>query len=327
MLNNIINDIKLIFNNKFIYDKYDINDIICYLIILKHKCDIGIYNIDEEINKSITEDIRIPRLFKYEEFNINSLLYKYKDINPKDLLLEFINTNKKDLLNTSKNVFFYKIDERRNLFYYDITGKVIYVDRFHYRLFNEFDEILNIERKYTRLEDIDNIDTLYIFDYEPRYLLNKNNNIYDLIRKTLLKANNIFLITTYNKVSSFTKGRYFAENIKYIIIDDDNTYIAFTKEDNTSISIINYNHDKITSNDKLLSIINNNKKQKDILVKITTEEFKNNNCRIGFNLYQLENKKELQDINNIIDKNTRLFERLDLLDKRVQEEINNLLNK
>lgn len=72
---------------------------------------------------------------------------------------------------------------------------------------------------------------------------------------------------------------------------------------------------------------NVNRKQKDILVKITKQDIINNNYRIGFNLYQLEKTNKIKDINKIVDQNTRYLQRLNTLNQQVETQINKLLNR
>ena len=103
--------------------------------------------------------------------------------------------------------------------------------------------------------------------------------------------------------------------------------MIFDNIESTEISIINYDKDKINSLDKLYNIIKTNRKQKDILVKTTYNELRENNLRIGFNLYQLEKENKVRDINKIIDENTRLLEQLNDINEDVENYWNKLFTK
>ena len=114
--------------------------------------------------------------------------------------------------------------------------------------------------------------------------------------------------------------------IKTIVLDNSKAYIAFKKPiEDHQVTIINT--DKIKDKTKLPSIIKNNRKQKDILIKINTSDIRRNNYRIGFNLYKLEKTNVIKDINNIVDENTRYLDRLNNINVMVQREINKLLNR
>ena len=94
---------------------------------------------------------------------------------------------------------------------------------------------------------------------------------------------------------------YYLYLILFLNILKIHIIILFNNEINKEISIINY--DNIKDLNKLHSIIKNNRKQKDILVKTNYDELRENNLRIGFNLYQLEKDNEIRDINKIVDEN------------------------
>ena len=216
--------------------------------------------------------------------------------------------------------------------FYDKYGKTTYIYPYdkddYFDNYKILDEILGINNKYIKEKDIkiDNYKYLYIFDNTPRYRSDRHDNEYTIIDKYIDKIDNIILYTNYNKINNVRSCRHLLRYMKTIIIDNNRAIVIFNKEMNDEISIINYNSNKI-SKDKLLSIVNNNRKQKDVLVKTSLDEIGNNNYRIGFNLYQLDNNDKVKDINKIVDENTDYLERLNKINQTVETEINKLLNK
>ena len=170
----------------------------------------------------------------------------------------------------------------------------------------------------------EDFDYVYIYDDIPRYL-SKKYSVYDTIHLNIIRNKNVVLYTTYHKISNFSEGRIDAKYLNKIIIDHADTIMLFSYDTNDEISIIST--DKITDRSKIDSIIKNNRKQKDVLIKITHQTLKENNLRIGFKLYQLENNAKLKDINKIVDENTRYLEKLNRINEKVEREINILLNR
>jgi len=114
---------------------------------------------------------------------------------------------------------------------------------------------------------------------------------------------------------------------KVLLFDEANTFVYYENKKDDKVSIINYNKDKINSLEKLNKIIEINRKQKDILVKTTIEDIKNNCYRIGFRLYQEASVDSTRNINEIVDENTRLIDRLARLNNEIEQEINKLINR
>ena len=52
-----------------------------------------------------------------------------------------------------------------------------------------------------------------------------------------------------------------------------------------------------------------------------------NNYRIGFHLYELEKTNKIKDINKIVDENTNYLKRLNIINEKVEKEINKLINR
>ena len=178
---------------------------------------------------------------------------------------------------------------------------------------------------------IKNYKYIYIYDNIPRYrfIRNSDTDLYRIIQKILCNNDiNIIFHSTFKKVSNMKEARFIINYLsKVVLFDLDNTFLYFNKKDNDNVSIINYDREIINNIEKLYQIIENDRQKKDILVKTTTKNIINNYYRIGFKLYQkgiIDNKK---NINEIVDENTRLIEKLSDINKNIEQEINKLMNR
>lgn len=339
-MNDLLKDIEE-FENRYNYKFNDSKKILLieYLIHLKYLCDKDIYKYEDVIEKEEIYDISLDtnRLSYHNlksKLPINTLLLKIKKKNIKKLLLELLDYIDKPIeFNNDKDKVLY-IDLLHDIIhYYNRYGNGTYISKTSIRLyqtFKVFDEILGINNTYIEKQDISDYkdyDYVYIFDDIPKYRLNRYDNIYNDINKLIRNNKNIVLYTNYSKISNFSDGRIISRYIKTIILNNTKAIMIFNNTESTEISIINYDKDKINSLDKLYNIIKTNRKQKDILVKTTYNELRENNLRIGFNLYQLEKENKVRDINKIIDENTRLLEQLNDINEDVENYWNKLFTK
>ena len=339
-MNDLLKDIEE-FENRYNFQFSDSRKIILieYLIHLKYLCDKDIYKYEDVIEKEEIYDISLDtnRLSYHNlksKLPINTLLLKIKKKNIKKLLLELLDYIDKPIeFNNDKDKVLYIDLSHDIIHYYNRYGNGTYISKISIRLyqtFKAFDEILGINNTYIEKQDISDYkdyDYVYIFDDIPKYRLNRYDNIYNDINKLIRNNKNIILYTNYSKISNFSDGRIISRYIKTIILNNTKAIMIFNNIESTEISIINYDKDRINSLDKLYSIIKTNRKQKDILVKTTYNELKENNLRIGFNLYQLEKENKVRDINKIIDENTRLLEQLNDINEDVENYWNKLFTK
>lgn len=309
------------------------------LLVLKYYCDKGILSYEELIKKEKIENIESP-VNKENKFNIieNTQLLgliQYYDL--KKLIKEYSEKNKINLIN-EKNILCFSTE--LNIENYDITGNTTYIiDQLQItndeiEVFKILDKMLEIENKYEKLENIniENYKQVIVYDNEPvyRFMRNSDTDIYDIIQKLIEKNNklNITLQTSFKKISNMKEARRLIKYLSYILLyDDEKTFLCFKIKENDTISIIDYNKTKIKSIEKLKNIIKQNRKQKDILIKVTTKEIMDNYYRIGFKLYQDGHDNNKIDINKIVEENANLIEKLSYLDKRIQIEMNKLINK
>ena len=339
-MNDLLKDIEE-FENRYNYKFNDSKKILLieYLIHLKYLCDKDIYKYEDVIEKEEIYDISLDtnRLSYHNlksKLPINTLLLKIKKKNIKKLLLELLDYIDKPIeFNNNKDKVLY-IDLLHDIIhYYNRYGNGTYISKTSIRLyqtFKVFDEILGINNTYIEKQDISDYkdyDYVYIFDDIPKYRLNRYDNIYNDINKLIRNNKTIVLYTNYSKISNFSDGRIISRYIKTIILNNTKAIMIFNNIESTEISIINYDEDKINSIDKLHGIIKTNRKQKDILVKTTYNELRENNLRIGFNLYQLEKENKVRDINKIVDENTRLLEQLNDINEDVENYWNKLFTK
>ncbi len=312
-----------------------INDFVAYFIYLKYLCETGKYTYEEAIKHkemyNLTNDIyRLARHLDSNKVEINYILKTIQDKDLKQLLIEFLDSLEKPITFHQKNdKILYLCFNHRLYSYYNREGQATYVYeetvKDNFELLKAFDKILGIKNNYVNSSDINitNYDYVYVYDDIPKFRLIKNN-IYDDIHKYIENNKNVVLYTNYSKISNFSEGRYIYRFIKTIIIINNKTIMLFNSNDNQEISIIHYDPNIVKDINK---VIQNNRKQKDVLVKITHDELKENNLRIGFNLYQLEKNNEIRDINKIVDENTNYLHELNRINERVEREINILLNR
>lgn len=325
-------------SERFFFKHYSTTFII-YLVYLKYLCEKGIYSFKEVIMNpelyEITDDItRLKQGLENHFFPIHSLLKNYEEIKASDLLLDFLNSLDRPIHFHEKETPIYIGVERRNYAYYDETGNSIYIignnaKDDYYDVFKIFDEILGVTNQYLREEDIilSHYHYLYVYDDTPKYRFIKSSNEYTKVRYYLSSIDTVILCSNYSKISNFQEGRIVLRYLKTVILSTIKVFMIFQKDFKDEISIINYDKEKISSEKRLLTIIQNNRKLKDVLIKTNCQEIKDNNMRIGFQLYQLEKKKEIQDINKIVDENTEYLRQLNNINEKVEREINRLLNK
>ena len=198
--------------------------------------------------------------------------------------------------------------------------------------FKFYDLVLKNNNKYLKDDEVNNEEyqNILICDETPVYLYKRNeinDEIIRLIGKFVIKGKNVVLKTTFKKISNIRDFRLRLKYLSQIILFDDITYLYFKHKEDETISIIDYNKEKIESLEKLMEIIKNNNEENNILVKTTVEEIKNNNYRIGFKLYQDGQEFEKRNINTIVDENTRLIDRLKDYDSIIAQEIDELINR
>ena len=338
MIDELIQEIKeLLFKHRVHIG--DPNSYIAYLIHLKYLCEQNIYSFEEVIsNDSVyplnKETKRISKFSKDLKFPINRLLFNVRNLSSKELLVGFLNYLEKPIYFHSEKDSIAYLGIESNLYeYYNYSGNATYIMRMseYYETFQIFDKILNIQNHYVLFDDVKaniysyHFDYLYLYDDTLRYS-KTSDDLLDVIHQFLPIINHVILIARYSKISNFREERFLTKYIRTIILDNKKAIIHFQKEkDNEEITIINT--DQIKDKSKLLSIIKSNRKQKDVLLKITHQDIRDNNYRIGFHLYTLEKSNRIKDINKIVDENTNYLEQLNRINQTVEVEINRLLNR
>ena len=322
------------------------------LLVLKYACDTFGMSYEMVIKADSLEDILFPeKNFEYKSLcNINhfNLLTHIQYEKIEDLVKEYLgsddiginifnNNSKKVCIISNINASIFELYKG----VYDINGNTTYVtDKFHSSryvdcVFKFYDKVLGINNQYMEYDKISfkDYDYLYVYDGNPTYRFIKNSDNVGLYRTfiDLFNSNKnlkIILHTNFRKISNLTDTRFIIDYIsKILFYDDKNTFVYYEKKDDETVSIIDYNKDKIKSLDKLFEIIDNNRKQKDVLVKTTGNDIKKNCYRIGFRLYQDGVKENIKSINEIVDENTRLINRLSSINRIIEQEINKFINR
>ena len=310
------------------------------LFKLKYCCDQKILSYEEVIRSedlSLLDKEGIPFNIKIHlSENLKALaLIQYEDL--KILLLEYLNKNETilDLFEKEPKLC---IANRYQSNLYDMSGNTTYVsdalsrNAIELEDFKFYDLVLKNNNKYLKDDEVNNEEyqNILICDETPVYLYKRNeinDEIIRLIGKFVIKGKNVVLKTTFKKISNIRDFRLRLKYLSQIILFDDITYLYFKHKEDETISIIDYNKEKIESLEKLMEIIKNNNEENNILVKTTVEEIKNNNYRIGFKLYQDGQEFEKRNINTIVDENTRLIDRLKDYDSIIAQEIDELINR
>lgn len=344
MINDLINEIQhqQEKDSKYFIDTKVKRNLIG-LLILKYYCDTGILSYEEVIKQNNVENISFPiDTFEYELIDVpnTKLLALIQYENLQDIVKEYLSDSKIGINIISSDEEKICISNNLNKSVYDITGKTTYVtDKYKINIyeiavFKFFDKVLGINNKYINFDEliIENYKYVYIFDDTPRYrfIKNSDNDVYDLIRKLFMKSHELKIIfhTDYKKISNIKESRSVIKYMsKVVLFEDGNTLVFYEVKSDDKVSIINYNSNKIESLSKLQQVIEQNRKTKDILVKVTLDDIAKNYYRIGFRLYQFGIEKGSRNINEIADENTKLIEELSRLNKGIEQEINKLINR
>lgn len=343
MINDLKDEIKMYLIKKRKYpSQVHIDRIIIILLKIKYLCDNKKYTYEEIINDKKNQELKYKNTTiktNYNDIKINIFLplIQYKSL--KELVKDLLQNYKTGINTFNKGKKKVCLMSKTNYNCYDIEGKTTYIINNeplsnYYKLedFQFFDEVLGLNNKYVEWKEVNFSEFKYAYIYEnnPQYIYIKQPKIYETSKLIMNENENIKIImhTDFKKVSNIKDCGTFINRIsKIIIFDDLNTFLQFENKKDDNISIIRYNEKKISSLEKLYEIIKNNRKQKDILIKITVDDIIKNHYRIGLKLYQEKVKFEKKDINKIVDENTRLIKKIELINKRVEEEINKIINK
>ena len=338
-IQNILDSIIKIKKNKHIF--INEKEILEYILYIKYLCDANKLSYDS-LNEGLSYDLIKDGLYSRYRFStlniteINQIIIKLRFMDIKELVEEYIDSYNEIIRVDDRNdeILCVVGDYAHEL--YDNIGKSTYikdiysVDSYIINLFMFFDEVLGIKNKYLDRNEIDfsKYKKLYISGRKKRFI-DRKESVYDTIYSLMKESKDldIVLLSKYDYVSNFKEGRLCLRYLKTVIINNNDFVIMiFNRNTSEEISIINYDIHKITSEEKLINIINNNRKQKDILVKVTQDDIRKNNMRIGFNLYQLNPTDKIFDVTKAIDENSRLINELERLNTEINIEMNKLIN-
>jgi len=340
MINNIIEKIKDELRKNMNFPIYPLMFQGLYEILsLKYLCDNNVLKYNDIMKEHDLSTLKVNDKKLVFSLNINykKLLHEIEYENLEDMIYEYINSDKEVYNKLSLS------DERRlafldativNASYYDLEGKTTYIFKDEcessiYLIFQFFDKVLNLKNDYKHIDEVNLDDYCEIHFYRMRLkygTLNLDKKIFEEINYYVSKGLKVILYTNYSRINNYKNGNCTLRYLKNIIfLPNNKSILIYDKKENDEISIINYT---VENNlEKLKKIIINNRKVKDILIKIKINDIFNNNCRLGFRLYQLEYENKNKTINEIVDYNTRLIKRLERINEVVEKEINFLINK
>ena len=309
------------------------------ILSLKYLCDNGTLDYDtimriDDLEKLKLEDDKLTFMLSID---YKKYLHEIQYENLKELIIKYVNDNKDkydDLSFIEGRKLVYINLPIGNISYYDLKGLSTYVsDDYYvlqfYLLYKFFDKVLCLKNEYKKLSEIKLSDYQELHFYSERgrfgsFALNEKK--FDKIEDYINSGLRVILYASYNQISNFKNGSGIIKYLKNVIfLSHNKSTLIFEKKEHNGVSIINY-QDEIDL-DKLKRIIINDRKIKDTLIKVKSEEIYNNNYRLGFRLYQLEYENKNKTINEIVDENTKLIERLELINGIVEKEINYLINK
>ena len=196
-------------------------------------------------------------------------------------------------------------------------------------IYNIYDEILGNNRKY--YNDLKNID---FSKYDSIIFINDKKEPYESIKeyKKIFNECNVLLKCKYSDISKYKiKFDDFVyndqtSNINSILLDKSLAYIIYSNTRNTKINIKELSNieDKDLSN-----IINTNKCIDNVSINVNVDDIINNRYRIGFSYYNNDNigDNTTKDILKLVDYNKYLTNRLEELDNKISNKLDEMFIK
>ena len=309
------------------------------ILSLKYLCDNGTLDYDTIMGMTDLRNLKLDddKLTFDQGINYQKYLHEIQYENLKDLITIYINNGKdiyNDLcFNDAKKLVYINLPIGNESFY-DLEGKTTYVYKDYYilpfyQLYQFFDKVFGLHNEYKKLSEVNFTDYQELHFYNERGRFGSfalNEKIFDQIEKYINSGLRVILYSNYNHISNFKNGARIIKYLKNVIfLPQNRATLIFENKEHEEISIINFQKEK--DSEKLKRIITNDRKIKDVLIKVKCNEIYENKYRLGFRLYQLEYENKNKTINEIVDDNTRLIERLEWINEVVEKEINYLINK
>ncbi len=339
MINKLISEIVNSYEHRLLIDIPVFNALYSILCV-KYLCDSKILNYDDimQMDDLCSLEVYDENLKFNEKINYKKLIHgiQYEDL--KEMIIEYANKNLEEYDHVSvsnKRKIVYIRSGHFDEYYYDLKGNTTYlikgehlaITRF-FLLFKLFDKVLDLANDYKKLEEIDfsQYEEIHYYGMLGRIGIRLSEKAYEEINNFVKNGLRVVLYTFYVRINNYKNGRVTLDNLsKIIFLPKNKAIMIFEKKENDEISLINQIEDN--NLEKLKKIIVLNRKIKDVLIKIKKQDIVNNNYRLGFRLYQLEHIERNKTINEIVDNNTMLIERLEMINEVVEKEINFLINK
>lgn len=318
------------------------------LLYLKFKCnEKGITDFtNQEKLKTIISDDKLSIYAFFFEHELHELLIHLQNSNIQELLNDFIPEVDYNQFEKIDNLFIYKKDKvvylYKELVYANrlVIGQTDSSNLLLTKIYNMIDEMKGRERIfYNKLDNVNlkEFDTIVIVDNEPPYrYISSPNDFIDIISEIFLSVREfkgrIILKTSYSNISIIKKNylirNYLSKAILYENSNINDAILIFSntdKPDKTSIIMIN--KDIEDDYNQIKKIIDEDVPDNSCLIRIDPEVIISNNSRIGFKMYLANKTEEVKSINDIIDENTIITEKITRLNKKIQQEMDKLISK
>lgn len=306
------------------------------VLYLKYLCDEKILKFDEIMQMDDLSELKMndEYLTFTSEIDYKKLLHDIIYENLSEMIKEFVsNKDVYDHINLSnKRQLIYNDYGYMTDLYYDLNGNSTFIvknnrDDSKYILFKLFDKVLKLNNDYKTIDEI-NIEEYGDLHYYGMWgkLGPGIERTYEEIFNYVKKGLRVIFYTNYHRINNYRNGRITLRSLKDVVfLPNDKAIMIYQKKDNEDISIINYNEENDL--EKLKKIIIDDKEIKNVLIKIKMKDVIKNKYRLGFRLYQLEYVEKNKTINEIVDHNTHLINRLESINEVVEKEVNFLINK
>lgn len=342
MINSLIerieDELELKINSR-ILPLYSIYQILYEVLYLKYLCDEKVLKYDDIMQMENLSELKMndDYLSFTSKVNYKKLLHDIQYENFPNMIKEFANGNSDvydHLLLTDKRKLIVDDYGFFTDLHYDLTGRSTYIiknSRFtiEHLIFKLFDKVLDLDNDYKKIDEVElsEYDELQYYKMIGRIASSTvTEKMFEEIAEYIHRGLRVILFTNYNCINNYRHGRITLRSLKDVIfLPHDKAILIYEKKDNDDISIINFTEEN--NLEKLVKIITNDRKIKDTLIKVKFKDIVRNNCRLGFRLYQLEHVEKNKTINEIVDHNTHLIERLERINEVVEKEINFLINK
>ena len=187
-----------------------------------------------------------------------------------------------------------------------------------------YDEIRGIKRNiYKSAEEVNRKE----YDYIIYYNHGKYMDMAEYLHQKCIVTKNTFSIYNYNNISNISsKERKYSllRSMKNVIIDKGNAYILQEGLYNRNLdNPINIKDLTYIDTDKIKDILLSTEEIKDVSINVLPDNMLEHNLRIGISIYT--NNDDKKDILNLIDRNNTITNRINELNEKISNKIDELI--